>query len=313
MKKNYFFILLFFIGNITFAQNYYYFKNQQIPLRVDKSGFDIYVNNTFQTASVANSNIEPLNLNISNADEKIGNIDFINNPTDLQYFAKINEVKSNGNVISVQPRFITEAGNILNLSNYVFVKLKKTGDLPILQTLATAKNFTIIGPNQFMPLWYKIKCTKNTLGNTLEISNYLSEVGYFGASNADFLSNYIDDEPIINTPTSNGSGTACANDTNFGDLWGLQNNVNPGIDIDICNAWTITEGANVKVAVLDTGIELTNLDLTSNILPISYNTVTGTSPSQTYGTHGTFVAGIIGSIKNNNYQVVGVVLLHNLN
>ncbi|MBB5334633.1 S8 family peptidase [Chryseobacterium koreense] len=108
----------------------------------------------------------------------------------------------------------------------------------------------------------------------------------------------------INNP--NNPTVVCANDTNFGDLWGLQNPSNPGIDINVCNAWTITEGAGVKVAVFDTGIDLTNQDLSANILPLSYDAVTSSSPSQTYNIHGTNVAGVLGAIKNNNYQIVGV-------
>jgi hypothetical protein len=98
----------------------------------------------------------------------------------------------------------------------------------------------------------------------------------------------------------------------FGSLWGLNNTSNPNHDINICQAWNITQGANVNVAVLDQGIFKTHIDLHSNIHPLSYNTETNTSPSQLFGDHGTHCAGTIAAIKDNNIQVVGVSPLSKL-
>lgn len=306
MKKNYTLLLILFVffTNIFSAQTYYYYRGQKQSLTLDKSGFDIFVDNNFQIKS-SNTNLELFSLTSINTNENFATVEFVNNPTDTEYYSKINELKSNANLLSVQPRFISSDDIVLRLSNYLFVKLKNIIDISILQNFANSKNFTIVGPNQFMPLWYKLKCDKNTLGNTLEISNYLYETGYFDATDPLFISKEIVENNtqslVNNTPQ-----TICANDTNFGDQWGLQNTTNPGIDVDICNAWTITEGAGVKVAVLDGGIDLNNIDLSNNILPLSYDTVTGTSPSHVYVSHGTFVAGIIGAAKNNNYQITGV-------
>lgn len=78
------------------------------------------------------------------------------------------------------------------------------------------------------------------------------------------------EETQMTTPTT--SPTTCANDTNFSALWGFNNTVNPNIDINACQAWTISEGQGVKVAVVDgSGIELTHNDLAANIYPVSYN------------------------------------------
>ena len=313
MKKNYLLaLLLLLLSNSLFAQNYYYYKGQKQNLVLDKTGFDIYVNNNFQIGS-SNTNLKDFTLSAINTGEKTASVEFFNPPTSTNYFAKLNDLKSNTNLLSVQQRFITATSDTLRISNYLFVKLKTSSGLSNLQNYAVSKNFTIVGSNQFMPLWYKVKCDKNTLGNPLEIANYLFETGDFESAQPDFLellpkpsqsqSQSQSQSLVINNPPQN---QVCANDTNFSDLWGLQNTTNPGIDIDVCNAWTISEGANVKVAVLDGGIDFNNLDLNSNILPLSYDTVTGSSPSVLRHWHGTFVAGIIGSIKNNNYQIVGV-------
>jgi subtilisin family serine protease len=64
----------------------------------------------------------------------------------------------------------------------------------------------------------------------------------------------------------------------------------------------------VKVAVVDQGIQLDHPDLKSNISSISFDTATGTSPSQVRGDHGTACAGIIAATRggNNTRGVAGV-------
>ena len=91
----------------------------------------------------------------------------------------------------------------------------------------------------------------------------------------------------------------------------INNSANPAIDINACQAWGITQGNGVKVAVLDTGIDLVHTDLQSNIFNLSYDCQTQTSksilrPQNSWYYHGTHVAGTIGAIKDNNLQVVGV-------
>lgn len=98
---------------------------------------------------------------------------------------------------------------------------------------------------------------------------------------------------------------------------GLNNSSNSSIDIIACDAWTITEGSGVNVAVIDTGIQLDHDDLDTNIASISYDCQTQTSPSILrpefpWFDHGTHVAGTIGAIKDNNFQIVGVSPQSNL-
>ena len=54
--------------------------------------------------------------------------------------------------------------------------------------------------------------------------------------------------------------------------WGLNNTGQsggtPGLDINAEQAWTITRGnPNIKVAVIDSGVDLTHPDLQANLLP----------------------------------------------
>lgn len=47
---------------------------------------------------------------------------------------------------------------------------------------------------------------------------------------------------------------------------GLKNTSNPAIDINACEAWRISQGKNISVAVVDNGIYLSHLDLSANII-----------------------------------------------
>src|SRR3990172_12328867 len=76
-----------------------------------------------------------------------------------------------------------------------------------------------------------------------------------------------------------------------------------GIDrIDADLAWGTTAGDPVKVAVIDTGIELSHPDLKNNIKG-GYNTINPLKSANDDNGHGTHVAGII-SPENNSIRLI---------
>lgn len=78
-----------------------------------------------------------------------------------------------------------------------------------------------------------------------------------------------------------------------------------GIDrVEADLAWTITGGNGVKVAIVDTGIDLTHPDLASNIKG-GVNTISSRKSANDDNGHGTHVAGIAAAL-NNSIGVVGV-------
>jgi subtilisin family serine protease len=121
------------------------------------------------------------------------------------------------------------------------------------------------------------------------------------------------------------------NDPRFGDLWGLHNTGQtggtPGVDIHAPEAWDMSRGTGVVVAVFDTGIDYNHEDLHANIWSnageIADNQIDDDGNGyvdDVYGidlynhdsdpmddeNHGTHCAGIIGAVGSNGIGVVGV-------
>ena len=101
------------------------------------------------------------------------------------------------------------------------------------------------------------------------------------------------------------------NDSLFNQQWGLYNSDYPGIDISVIPAWNYATGKNIKIAIIDTGVAKNHIDLASNIDSLSFNTESGTSPSQIDYTllnvhHGSHCAGIAAAVKDNVTHIAGV-------
>jgi subtilisin family serine protease len=110
-------------------------------------------------------------------------------------------------------------------------------------------------------------------------------------------------------------------DTHRGLLWGLDSSDDQ--DIDAPEAWQISEGQGIVVAVIDTGVAYNHPDLLWNMwngnqcvddagVFLGWCLVwydfedNDTNPLPTSHTHGTHVAGTIAAIKNNNHGVIWV-------
>ncbi len=83
-----------------------------------------------------------------------------------------------------------------------------------------------------------------------------------------------------------------------GSQWGFNK-------IGLQQAWDLTRGSStVKVAILDTGVDLNHSDLSGQLLA-GYNALNGGSAQDDNG-HGTHVAGIVAAVTNNGIGVAGV-------
>ncbi|MBC7106540.1 MAG: peptidase S8, partial [Firmicutes bacterium] len=97
------------------------------------------------------------------------------------------------------------------------------------------------------------------------------------------------------------------NDPYFPSQWGLNNTGQTGgtedADLDAPEAWEYSSGSGVRVAVVDTGIDLSHEDLRDKIA-VSANFTNSRTADDGFG-HGTHVAGIIGAVTNNGRGVAG--------
>ena len=73
---------------------------------------------------------------------------------------------------------------------------------------------------------------------------------------------------------------------------------------DLPSAWSKSKGEGVKIAVIDTGVDLDHPDLVKNLLP-GMNFVDPSSQPWDDNHHGTHVAGTIVA-ENNDIGMVGV-------
>jgi len=105
-----------------------------------------------------------------------------------------------------------------------------------------------------------------------------------------------------------------ANDPNFNRQWALQNNGSslqyngtPNEDMQVTDAWNYTQGSSdIKVAILDEGVDLDHPDLVANLLPGFDGFGQTAGDAQNDDAHGTACAGIVAAVANNNLGVAGV-------
>lgn len=133
---------------------------------------------------------------------------------------------------------------------------------------------------------------------TIDIANALNKIGGISSARPSFgffFRNHQNTNPF------------------FGDQWNLLNTAqysdSGGIDIQVQGAWNNATGTNVKVAVLDFGVELNHPDLANNILQ-GYDATQGAAPGDNGACdpgdyHGTCCSGVIAAV-NNQQGTIGV-------
>jgi len=106
------------------------------------------------------------------------------------------------------------------------------------------------------------------------------------------------------------------NDPLFGDQWHLYNvgqrNSVAGVDARLTEAWDITTGdPEVIIAINDDGVDINHPDFAGKLepelnYPADWEAQLGDGSSDTFGSHGTSVAGVAAAIGDNGYMGSGV-------
>ena len=199
------------------------------------------------------------------------------------------------------PYFRTVDGLEIWTENLFFVQLKPDTDLERLEQLAKENTVDIIGADRFLKGWYELACTNLSNGNAYEMAHLFYDSGLFTVTCTSFA----------------GLGRLhCITEPRFtvGELWHLGNNMTyPNLHINYCGARSIIpQGSpNIKIAVIDGGVETTHMDFDYHVLS-GWDAETGTSPNNytyipsAYNDHGTMVTGLIGSVPNNGLHLAGV-------
>ena len=289
IRKKIFMMIVFIISCSIYAvaqTDYYYCKGKKIPLTINEDKVCVSIPKN------SNKNNERIPTNVKIL-ERTGDDTFdffVILRSEFEKLTSYDSWKENAKSAIITPSYFTTEKKEVYLSPYLSVKLKNVQDTNILTSYAERHGLKIVKQDLFMPLWYILSITQGSEKNTLKCANEMYESGMFAETVPDLCADKI----------------KCSNDPLFTQQWGLHNNQNPGIDISVSSAWNYATGKNIKIAVLDDGVDLNHTDLASNICNLSYDLETSTSPSKLYGTHGTQCAGIAAAIKDNGIQIAGV-------
>ena len=319
MKSKIYFFLFLFLGSFFInaqSNHYYYYKGEKKYLTIHKKSFTIFTNNDFQTSSTANLGVENYDLIDDNSSDnnKFAEIELISEPNNNEvYNQKLNTLQQLPNVNYVGIFFENGDAEPVGISKHFYVKLKNVNDYAILQQTALQKNVEIVKQVPYMPKWYIMAVSNGNPNTSLDLGNQFYETGLFDAVDPAFMLNFSNgdeiDENEANIVIGGGGNNdaTCSYDPNFNLLWGLKNSTNPNIDINACQAWQISQGLNVNIAIVDDGIYMPHPDLADQFSS-GYDAQTG-MPGSVYNaiySHGTNVAGIVAAVRNNNKHIVGV-------
>ena len=179
---------------------------------------------------------------------------------------------------------------------------------------------------------YVVKDRQKEQRDNREILSLLSQQDFVEYAEPNYIYYIVDPVDIVGSVQvmtairEDGPPLYTPNDPYFAKLWGLRN---AGVDIDVDRAWERTKGdRNIKIAVIDTGIDYNHQDLRENmwINEAEYSGEAGVDddgngyvddiygydfknndgdPMDDHG-HGTHCAGTIGALHDNGIGVAGV-------
>ena len=288
INKKYFMMIVLIISCSihTIAQADYYYQGKKIPLIINEGKICVSIpKGCVKTSERILSNVKALN---KIKDEELDI--FVIHRSELEKLSSLDFWKEDAKSIMLTPVYSTTDKIEVFATPYLNIRLKQEQDIDLLTSFAEKYGLKLVKQDPFMPLWYILAITPDSDINSVECANRIWESGKFAASVPDLS---FDD-------------FICSNDPMFNQQWGLYNNSYSGIDISVSSAWNYATGKNIKIAILDTGVDLNHIDLASNISSLSYDSETNTTQSIIYDDHGTHCAGIAAAIKDNGIQIAGV-------
>lgn len=178
-------ILLVICNTPMFAEHYYYYHGEKIPLVVSTDSVTIY-------ATLAN-------MQISNHSDSI-----IISTVPIEKVNQIS-VQENIDILSIE-YLIGDSIATQKMSNSFYIKLHEYADTLALKELVKETNTHLLSEIPYVDKWYEIMVANSAINNTLEMSNYFFETGLFADVDPGFVFEV--------TPN-------CVSDSDFASQWAL--------------------------------------------------------------------------------------------
>ena len=223
----------------------------------------------------------------------------------LDYQKSVDVLRADSRILKVLPYFERGHGaepigtshffyvQLKNLSNEDTPYLEREYDVEALQEESERLGTSIVKGVPYMPDWYILSIEGSEFKTAVDAANYFFETGRFEAIDPAFMFNFR---------------PSATNDPYFSQQWGLKNTTNPGYDINVEGAWSISTGSGINIAIVDQGPDPNHIDIAANYYYLSYDARYDTLAS-TYDVsrpHGTRVSGIAAAVGNNGIQITGV-------
>ena len=278
---------------------YYWYNGEKVTISISGEYFNVYgdpqKSSTIREYCESHRLIPDSNAVTSNALTMIKvNSAATKTKSGFSYSKLAAELKEDGSGVKVFPVVNRVNGMPIETSRIFYVKLMGENNYAKLKEVADGTGTKIVSDIDYMPGWYVLSIENSVFDNSIQASNCYMETGLFEKVDPAFI---FDFQPSVTV-----------NDVGFSSQWGLKNTQYSGYDINVENAWELSKGKNVSVAVVDTGIDSNHPDLKENIAYHNYNSMTS-STSYHFNNlkpHGTHVAGIVAAMADNTIGIAGV-------
>lgn len=283
----------------TTESDYYWYEGDKISLNISDEYIMVYGDPTssyiLRSSCLLDDNSTK---SVSESDELLHKVRINDRRTKSNkhntYYSLVDEIKKEGSGVKVFPVVVGSNGAQIGTSNYFYAKIDEKINLSKINQLADSTGIAIVSDVEYTPYWYIFAIENSIYDNAIQASNAFMETGMFDKVDPAFMFDFRT-STVVNDPL-------------YYAQWGLNNSVNSEYDVNIENAWTISKGNNVNVAIIDSGIDSNHPDLSNNNSYLCYNTHTqgNTNTSNPTSDHGTHVAGIILASSNNGLDIAGV-------
>jgi subtilisin family serine protease len=188
----------------------------------------------------------------------------------------------------IEPVLVSKNGSQYISNGGLNIKLKSNS---LIDDINVLKCYEYI-PDEFLRDIYLVNTNMSTF-ETIQLVNSLSENSQIEFIEPNFMC-------LIKPNTA---------DQFFPLQWAINNDFSDVSSMEVQDAWSISTGSGIKVAILDEGVQLDHPDLADNLLPGHDTTdldLNGAPNLNNDDYHGTACAGIVAAVANNGIGIAGV-------